>query len=176
MILICSGTLTTSNIENYISRNFLFHLLRNIQSEDSREREFIKNLIYKLYASFLVLRKQIKNNIEHLIIDFVYESIDEEGNGISELLQIFTSIVKGYVVPLKEEHISFFKNYLLCLHRSKALHSFHKQLSICMQEYLKKEPTLFQFIILEISRHWPCVNSVKQVNCLNEIEEVNLFS
>ena len=74
--------MTTTNIENYMPRNFLYHLLKNIQSEDSREREFIKNLIYKLYASFLVLRKPIKSNIEHLITDFVFESVDEEGNGI----------------------------------------------------------------------------------------------
>ena len=176
MIILCSSGLDSKNISQHIDKSFIFNLVRNIQSEDSREREYVKNIIFKLYSSYLILRREIKKNIEHLIIDLVYDDFNEEGNGISEILQILASIIKGFNVPLKEENLIFFKKYLLSLHRLKSLPAFHQQLSICMQNYLKKDINLFSDIFLEINRHWPIVNSIKQVNCLNEFEEVFLYS
>ena len=105
MIILCSSGLDSKNISKHIDKSFIFNLVRNIQSEDSREREYVKNIIFKLYSSYLILRREIKKNIEHLIIDLVYDDFNEEGNGISEILQILASIIKGFNVPLKEENL-----------------------------------------------------------------------
>ena len=38
-------------------------------------------------------------------------------NGAAELLDILASIISGYAVPLREEHIIFFKTVIVPLHK-----------------------------------------------------------
>lgn len=38
-------------------------------------------------------------------------------NGTSELLEILSSIISGFSVPLREEHVEFFKTAIIPLHK-----------------------------------------------------------
>jgi len=38
-------------------------------------------------------------------------------HGASELLDILASIISGYAVPLREEHVYFFKTVIIPLHK-----------------------------------------------------------
>ena len=38
-------------------------------------------------------------------------------NGAPELLDILASIISGFAVPLREEHVIFFKNVITPLHK-----------------------------------------------------------
>jgi serine/threonine-protein phosphatase 2A regulatory subunit B' len=38
-------------------------------------------------------------------------------NGASEILDILASVISGYAVPLREEHIKFFNTIILPLHK-----------------------------------------------------------
>jgi serine/threonine-protein phosphatase 2A regulatory subunit B' len=38
-------------------------------------------------------------------------------NGVAELLDILASIISGFAVPLREEHVIFFKNVIIPLHK-----------------------------------------------------------
>ncbi len=56
---------------------------------------------------------------------FVYET--DRHNGIAEFLEILGSIINGFALPLKEEHVLFLKNVLLPLHKATSVTTFHAQ-------------------------------------------------
>ncbi len=89
-----------------------------------------------------------------------------------ELLEVFESIINGFKVPLKEENAEFLGNYLIPLHKAKSLPNFHQQLSKCMCKYIQKDPKSAIAIYNGILKYWPLTNSVKEVNFLNEVEEL----
>jgi len=38
-------------------------------------------------------------------------------NGVAELLDILASIISGFAVPLREEHVKFFRGVIIPLHK-----------------------------------------------------------
>lgn len=61
-------------------------MLELFDSEDPREREFLKTTLHRLYGKFLNLRAYIRKSINHIFFQFIYET--ENFNGIAELLEI----------------------------------------------------------------------------------------
>jgi serine/threonine-protein phosphatase 2A regulatory subunit B' len=61
---------------------------------------------------------------------------------------------------------------LLPLHKTKSLPLYHPQLAYCVLQFLEKDPTLTEEVVLVILRFWPKVNSPKEVMFLNELEEI----
>ena len=61
-------------------------LLDLFDSEDPRERDFLKTTLHRIYGKFLNLRAFIRKSINHVFFHFVYEL--ESHNGIAELLEI----------------------------------------------------------------------------------------
>jgi serine/threonine-protein phosphatase 2A regulatory subunit B' len=59
----------------------------------------------------------------NLLLKVTYEY--ENYNGLTELLEILSSIVSGYTVPLKPEHKDFFIRVLVPLHKVKTLSTFN---------------------------------------------------
>ena len=53
------------------------------------------------------LRPYIRTQVCNLLLLIVYEK--EEHNGLTELLEILSSIISGYTTPLKDEHKQFAK-------------------------------------------------------------------
>jgi serine/threonine-protein phosphatase 2A regulatory subunit B' len=53
------------------------------------------------------------------INDAFYSLIHEtyKFNGAAELLDILASIISGFAVPLREEHVIFFKTVIIPLHK-----------------------------------------------------------
>jgi len=47
-------------------------------------------------------------------------------NGAAELLDILASIISGFAVPLREEHVIFFKNVIVPLHKVQTCHLYHE--------------------------------------------------
>ena len=50
---------------------------------------------------------------------------DERANGVGEILEIYQSIISGYVVPIRQEHLFFFANILIPLHKCRQYPNFH---------------------------------------------------
>lgn len=65
---------------------FLFQLLELFDSEDPRERDFLKTVLHRIYGKFLGLRAFIRKQINNIFLRFVYET--EHFNGVGELLEI----------------------------------------------------------------------------------------
>lgn len=156
--------------KQYIDHEFILRILELFDSEDPRERDCLKTTLHRIYGKFLSLRSFIRKSINNVFLQFVYET--ERFNGIGELLEILGSIINGFALPLKEEHKIFLVRVLIPLHKVKCLSLYHPQLAYCIVQFLEKDPSLTEDVIMGLLRYWPKVNSPKEVMFLNEIEDI----
>ncbi|XP_077300273.1 serine/threonine-protein phosphatase 2A 56 kDa regulatory subunit gamma isoform-like isoform X4 [Arctopsyche grandis] len=170
LLLLDSSYLQTNAAKKYIDQKFVLQLLELFDSEDPRERDFLKTILHRVYGKFLNLRPFIRSHINNVFIRFIYET--EHHNGIAELLEILGSIINGFALPLKEEHKVFLLKILLPLHKVKSLSVFHPQLAYCVVQFLEKDPSLTQPVIRSLLKFWPKTHSPKEVMFLNEMEEL----
>lgn len=160
-------------------------MLELFDSEDPRERDFLKTTLHRIYGKFLNLRSYIRRSINNVFFQFIYET--ERFNGIAELLEILGSIINGFALPLKEEHKLFLTRVLIPLHKVKSLSMYHPQLAYCIVQFLEKDAALTEEVgtyarsnrlglhvqvVLGLLRYWPKVNSTKEVMFLNEVEDI----
>ncbi|XP_066996486.1 serine/threonine-protein phosphatase 2A 56 kDa regulatory subunit gamma isoform isoform X2 [Anabrus simplex] len=156
--------------KRYIDQKFVLQLLELFDSEDPRERDFLKTTLHRIYGKFLGLRAYIRKQINNIFYRFIYET--EHHNGIAELLEILGSIINGFALPLKEEHKVFLLKVLLPLHKVKSLSVYHPQLAYCVVQFLEKDPLLTEPVIKSLLKFWPKTHSPKEVMFLNELEEI----
>ena len=96
-----SPDFNTNTAKRFIDQKFVLQVLHingiylninNIQllelfdSEDPRERDFLKTTLHRIYGKFLSLRAFIRRSINHSFFLFIYE--DERHSGIAEMLEI----------------------------------------------------------------------------------------
>lgn len=165
-----SPDFNTNLAKKYIDQHFILQLLELFDSEDPRERDFLKTTLHRIYGKFLNLRAFVRRSINNVFFKFIYE--EERHNGIAELLEILGSIINGFALPLKEEHKIFLIRVLLPLHKAKSLTLYHPQLAYCVVQFLEKDPALTEEVVVGLLRFWPKVNSPKEVMFLNEVEEI----
>ncbi|KEZ39096.1 Protein phosphatase 2A regulatory B subunit [Scedosporium apiospermum] len=165
-----SQDFNTNIAKAYIDHSFVLQLLELFDSEDPRERDFLKTTLHRIYGKFLNLRSFIRKSINNVFFQFTYET--ERFNGIAELLEILGSIINGFALPLKEEHKTFLTRVLLPLHKVKSLSMYHPQLAYCIVQFLEKDASLTEEVVLGLLRYWPKVNSTKEVMFLNEVEDI----
>ncbi|CAD7688855.1 unnamed protein product [Nyctereutes procyonoides] len=126
--------------KKYIDQKFVLQLLELFDSEDPRERDYLKTVLHRIYGKFLGLRAFIRKQINNIFLRFVYET--EHFNGVAELLEILGSIINGFALPLKAEHKQFLVKVLIPLHTVRSLSLFHAQLAYCIVQFLEKDPSL----------------------------------
>lgn len=138
--------------KKFIDQRFLLELLTLFDSEDPRERDFLKTILHRVYGKFLGLRAYIRKQINNTFHRFVYET--EHHNGIAELLEILGSIINGFALPLKDEHKHFLIKVLMPLHKVKLLAAYHPQLAYCVVQFLEKDPSLTEQVTPNYSPKW----------------------
>ena len=156
--------------KRYVDQSFITKLLDLFDSEDPREREYLKTILHRIYGKFMVHRPFIRKAINNIFFRFIFET--EKHNGIAELLEILGSIINGFALPLKEEHKVFLVRVLIPLHKPKCLAMYHQQLSYCIMQFVEKDCKLADTVIRGLLKYWPITNSSKEVMFLNELEEV----
>uniref|UniRef100_A0A8C2IM60 Serine/threonine protein phosphatase 2A regulatory subunit n=1 Tax=Cyprinus carpio TaxID=7962 RepID=A0A8C2IM60_CYPCA len=139
-----------STAKRYIDQKFVLQLLQLFDSEDPREREFLKTVLHRIYGKFLGLRACVRKQINN----------------------IFLSIINGFALPLKAEHKQFLMKILIPLHTAKGLALFHAQLAYCVVQFIEKDPTLTEVVVRGLLKFWPKTCSQKEVMFLGEIEEI----
>ena len=97
-----SPVITNQIMSKNISKSFIVQFLDLFDSEDPRERDYLKTILHRVYGKYMALRPYIRTQVCNLLLLIVYEK--EEHNGLTELLEILSSIISGYTTPLKEEH------------------------------------------------------------------------
>ncbi|XP_044490488.1 serine/threonine protein phosphatase 2A 57 kDa regulatory subunit B' theta isoform-like isoform X2 [Mangifera indica] len=156
--------------KRYIDQSFIAKLLDLFDSEDPREREYLKTILHRIYGKFMIHRPFIRKAINNIFFQFIFET--EKHNGIAEFLEILGSIINGFALPLKEEHKVFLVRALIPLHKPKCLAMYHQQLSYCITQFVEKDCKLADAVIRGLLKYWPVTNSSKEVIFLNELEEV----
>ena len=159
-------------IVKHISNNFVSCFLELFDSEDPRERDYLKTILHRIYGKFMALRPIIKTNITDVLFRVVYVYNIETHNGLTELLEILSSITSGLATPLKQEHITFFCKVLIPLHKVKTLATYNTQLQLCVKNYLEKSQQLHVPLIRGLLKYWPITCPAKEVIFIQEIEEV----
>ncbi|GBG79968.1 hypothetical protein CBR_g30230 [Chara braunii] len=156
--------------KKYIDHGFVLRLLDLFDSEDPREREYLKTILHRIYGKFMVHRPFIRKAINNIFYRFIFET--ERHNGVAELLEILGSIINGFALPLKEEHKLFLVRALLPLHKPKCVAIYHQQLSYCITQFVEKDCKLADTVVRGLLKYWPVTNSQKEVLFLSELEEV----
>nr|QWX95809.1 PP2A phosphatase regulatory subunit [Strongyloides stercoralis] len=156
--------------KKYIDQNFVLNLLDLFDSEDPRERDFLKTVLHRIYGKFLGLRAFIRKQINNMFLSFVFET--DSFNGVGELLEILGSIINGFALPLKSEHKVFLVRVLLPLHKPRCLSLYHAQLAYCVVQFIEKDASLTPQVINALLKFWPRTCSSKEVMFLGEVEEI----
>ncbi|KAE8676512.1 Serine/threonine protein phosphatase 2A 57 kDa regulatory subunit B' beta isoform [Hibiscus syriacus] len=167
---VVSSDTDTKAAKRYIDHSFVLKLLDLFDSEDHREREFLKTILHRIYGKFMVHRPFIRKAINNIFYWFIYET--ERHNGIGELLEILGSIINGFALPMKEEHKLFLVRALIPLHKAKSVAVYHQQLSYCIIQFVEKDSKLADTVIRGLLKYWPLTNCQKEVLFLAELEEV----
>ncbi|XP_065021130.1 serine/threonine protein phosphatase 2A 57 kDa regulatory subunit B' theta isoform-like isoform X1 [Musa acuminata AAA Group] len=156
--------------KRYIDHSFVLKLLDLFDSEDPRERDYLKTILHRVYGKFMVHRPFIRKAINNIFYRFIFET--EKHNGIAELLEILGSIISGFALPLKEEHKLFLVRALIPLHKPRCIGMYHQQLSYSITQFIEKDCKLVDTVIRGLLKYWPVTNSSKEVMFLGELEEV----
>uniref|UniRef100_A0A8C1PTM1 Serine/threonine protein phosphatase 2A regulatory subunit n=1 Tax=Cyprinus carpio TaxID=7962 RepID=A0A8C1PTM1_CYPCA len=160
--------------KRYIDQKFVLQLLQLFDSEDPREREFLKTVLHRIYGKFLGLRACVRKQINNIFLRYIYET--EHFNGVAELLEILGSIINGFALPLKAEHKQFLMKILIPLHTAKGLALFHAQVTYLLISFkycpILNFKTLIGFVVRGLLKFWPKTCSQKEVMFLGEIEEI----
>ncbi|KAJ9554807.1 hypothetical protein OSB04_009421 [Centaurea solstitialis] len=156
--------------KRYIDNSFVLKLLDMFDTEDQREREYLKTILHRIYGKFMVHRPFIRKAINNIFYQFIYET--ERNCGIAELLEILGSIINGFALPMKEEHKVFLVKALIPLHKPKSISTYHQQLAYCITQFVEKDHKLADTVIKGLLKFWPVTNCQKEVLFLGELEEV----
>jgi hypothetical protein len=149
---------------------FMRALLSLFDSEDARERDYLKTITHRIYSKLTQRRALIRRVICNVFYEFVLET--DEHRGIAEMLEILASIINGFAVPIKDEHKAMLVRALIPLHKSRGVSVYHPQLSYCMALYASKDHTLTRDIIPNMLRYWPTASFSKSIMFLNELEDI----
>jgi len=156
--------------KKHIDTNFIDRLLELFDSEDPREREYLKTTLHRIYGKFLSYRAYIRSAIKIIFLTFSYET--QTHNGVAELLEILGSIINGFALPLRDEHKEFLFQALMPLHKPRSLGLFHAHLSYCVAQFIEKDPSLIEDIFKRLLSYWPHTDTAKEQLFITEVEEI----
>lgn len=168
--LVVNDAIETKAIKTYVTPQFVQEFLELFDSEESVERDYLKNILHKLYAKLVPRRKMIRKAMNECFFALIHENY--RFNGAAELLDILASIISGFAVPLRDEHIIFFNNIIIPLHKVQTCSNFYEQLLRCSMLFLTKDRTLAVPLLDGLLKYWPFANCVKETLFLTELQEV----
>jgi serine/threonine-protein phosphatase 2A regulatory subunit B' len=97
---IVSSDLDPKAAKKHIDKSCISKLLVLFESEDPRERDYLKTILHRIYGKFMSHRPFIRRAISCTFYGYIYES-EHRHAGISELLEILGSVINGFATPLK---------------------------------------------------------------------------
>ncbi len=121
--LVESPAVEAGMLKGMISVSFLTKYLDLFNSEEPRERELVKMILHKMYAKCVMRRKLIRRAFTNCFFEAIYEK--PHFNGVNEILEINAAIIAGFAVPLRGEHVEFFKNILVPLLKVQSFSRFY---------------------------------------------------
>ena len=138
--LVVNEAADVKSLKVFITQKFIREFLELFDSEEPKEREYLKNILHRLYAKLIPRRKIIRKAINNCFYTLIHERY--KFNGVPELLDILASIISGFAVPLRDEHIYFFNKIIIPLHKVQTCQRFHAELLRCSMLFISKDPSL----------------------------------
>jgi len=157
-------------LKDYLDMRFMARVLDLFDTEDGRERNFLRVILIRVYSKAMRLRAPIRLRMSQIFHEFTY--VTERHNGIIPMLEVLGGIITGFVRPIKEQHKVYLKKVLLPMHKVRCLSAVHSQLSYCITQFVDKDHTLAVPVIKGLIKFWPVTGSAKEILLLNELEEV----
>lgn len=157
-------------LKNFITPGFVHDFFALFNTEESRERDYLKTIAHRLYSRLVPRRKIFRRAMTDVFLSIIHEN--KKCNGANEILELLSSMISGFSFPLREEHLNFFKNVIVPLHKVYYSTVFHEQLLRCSMLYLSKDESLAILLLKGILRYWPFGNSSKESLFLSEINEI----
>jgi len=152
-------------------KKFIYSVIHLFQSDDPREREYLKTILHRIYGKFMAFRSSIRKQINNVFYRLIFDE-QPKHSGVSELLEILGSIINGFALPLKKEHVKFLETVLIPLHKVRTFPQFSQQLSWCVTQFIDKDPTLASMVLRGLLIFWPRQSATKEQLFLGELEEV----
>eukprot|EP00495_Collosphaeridae_sp_1-RS-2012_P001227 TRINITY_DN127_c0_g1_i2.p1 TRINITY_DN127_c0_g1~~TRINITY_DN127_c0_g1_i2.p1 ORF type:complete len:260 (+),score=27.77 TRINITY_DN127_c0_g1_i2:172-951(+) len=118
----------------------------------------------------MAFRSLIRKQINYIFYILIFT--ESKHSGVSELLEILGSIINGFALPLKKEHVRFLKTVLIPLHKVRSFSQFSQQLAYCVTQFINKDHSLASAVIEGLLKFWPRQSANKEQLFLNELEEV----
>ena len=87
---IVSGQVVAKTAKRYIDQSVCLTLINLFDSEDPRERDYLKTILHRIYGKFMTHRSFIRRNISNIFYGFVYEKTQH--NGIGEVRGLATTV------------------------------------------------------------------------------------
>ena len=157
-------------VPEVLNQTFIVVLIDQLGSEYAEERFAVKSIIHRMYARFINLRSFLRTEFLSFLSNYI--ATNSRGFGVAEILDIYSSIVSGFNIPIKLEHIMILTKILVPLHNVDNLGGFNNQLTICLKKYIQKDENLARVILTSLLKIWPRTNSHKAVLYLKEIESL----
>eukprot|EP01083_Nonionella_stella_P094745 265916_1 len=195
--LLTSSQIQSKTLKKCFDKPFIQNIINLFASEYAPEREYLKTILYRMYARVMPWRTNIRRCMANY---FCRASSNEYGtvrryeqdlhgpipsdsdrfgcvecdtmNGISELLQIYGAVVNGFNIPLHEEHQQYLVNVIMSLFKCTNIELFHHDLTCCCCKFVQKHPSLGRAILLELLRYWPKQSASKEILFIGAVEEV----
>lgn len=168
--LIINDSDEIKGLKAFITHKFIQEFLELFDSEEPKEREYLKNILHRLYAKLVPRRKMIRKAITDTFYTLIHENY--KFSGAPELLDILAAIISGFAVPLREEHIYFFKTVIIPLHKVQTCQRYHSELLRCSMLFVSKDPMLAFSLVEGLLKYWPFANYGKETKFLQELLEV----
>ena len=127
-------------LKQYIKYDFIFKYMQLFNSNIDDEKDILGTILHRIYRKVICRRKMIRTQI---INYFNLENIKKmKYNGVKECLNIMSSIVSGFSVPLRVEHINVFENNIIPLYKPQLCALYFNNLVTCSMIFLTKDETL----------------------------------
>jgi len=158
-------------MQKHLHGKFVLRLIQLFQSQDLRERDYLKTILHRIYGRFMPLRQQIRTEIANECFRYVYGEY-RMVHGIAEFLDIFSSIINGFSIPVKDEHKAFLRNVLLPLHKCDKYEVYFQQLADCCVLFVNKDQAIATTVLAGLLKFWPRLSPTKQAFYLREMLNV----
>jgi len=158
-------------MQKHLHGKFVLRLIQLFQSQDLRERDYLKTILHRIYGRFMPLRQQIRTEIANECFRYVYGEY-RMVHGIAEFLDIFSSIINGFSIPVKDEHKAFLRNVLLPLHKCDQYAVYFQQLADCCVLFVNKDQAIATTVLSGLLKFWPRLSPTKQAYYLREMLNV----
>ena len=138
--------------KHYITNSFITRLISLFDSPDPQEREYLKMATHRIYGKLTNRRATIRSAINNTFYTFLYET--KRHNGISVLLEILASIINGFTIPIRPEHLQSLEKSLIPLHKMRQYEEYSAPLSYCMTLYAQKDSSLSTLVAFSACVDW----------------------